>query len=316
MIKIAGDAIIVHNPDGSSEFFDMETLKVSLSSCLVDAEITEQWVLDDISLAIECALLSSKERSISWENINKLIIKTLIVLGFSNIAEVFMQQNNIIHPTAELSKEYIASILKKNISLSELNLVKVTDKIIDSLSILDIKFAKQELILELGKHYKQNFFQENNAQVAKKKFYKPNKSVLTIKKENLLIDIPKSLQYLIENNIIKLYGVSELFPSIRIKYDISKMIAFHKTPYPLTEMLIIPFFDDIAQVADIIINTTNKLYKTDSELPVFITVENVKHFAEVYLNSNWPGVEKACYELFLELIAIMKNNVVKLGIEE
>ena len=75
----------------------------------------------------------------SWENINKLIIKTLIVLGFSNIAEVFMQQNNIIHPTAELSKEYIASILKKNISLSELNLVKVTDKIIDSLSILDIK---------------------------------------------------------------------------------------------------------------------------------------------------------------------------------
>ena len=301
MIYLSSSALMVISNDGTKTAFDPDELQTKLINSCIVAGIKDFWVAEDISNAVESALSFQAENGITFSEseINSFILKILEDTGLPSVADNFKKNNKISNEVVKVSLNTIKTLFRSRFGLNEKDVLIVSEKVLTACEILKIKETQPQLIIELGRHYKNK---EIKAPEIKTFIYK-NKSdspwILT--NEHIESLLSPETSYFIENRLINLSGVSGLFPSIKIDIMLGVLAKMYQLEPVITELLLFPCYRQPADaVNEIIKNVTRELkikeiIPKNKDLPVYLRFPDIYRFSRKYLGASYPESEKFCW---------------------
>lgn len=315
MIKLADTSIMLTSSEGIISAFDPDRLQSRIIQSFLAAGITESYLADDISLAVEFSLRKSKrkEKVFTLSEINNSVVRILKDTGFPEIAAIYMRNNACSQVTIDLEFNTIKKLLQKRLGVNLNSIDDLAGKVISAAQQLNIKHAAPELFVELAKHYEiEEFASEDIEPVSLDAWEQDNRWLVSAK--SLEQELAVSARSLIDAKVIRLIGVSGMFPSIRIFFMINEFCRFHGLTGPLTEMVLVPYLFAAGKAIDNCVKTTDYLAaeQGQDDLPIFITIPDMSSFAAQMLDASWPAVEKDCREMVTPLCNSLSRPLFKL----
>jgi hypothetical protein len=319
MIKLSELVVMVANHDGTVIEFEAEQFQTEIIRSFLAAENNELWVAEDIVMAVEYALLAhdSDEKIFSLTEIESIIIGILEDAGFAEVAESYRRTHRQRHITFSPERNYLLQLLNRHAGLTGRNLEAVTDKVIVAGSKLHIDAAAPELFVELAKYYKSQLL--NKESPALEKLVLPTS---TERLRRISISIDKIKEQLNEasvsclnKNIIQLYSISSLFPAVRIAINMKKVAEHAALTPPVTELLLLPNFSEIANAVNDVVKVTEAVfheYTSGGDLPLYISVPDMAEFAEYWLEADWPECRPCCRDMMSFLEEMLERKPFKL----
>ena len=303
-------------PDGITSAFDPDRLQSRIIQSFLAAGITETYIADDISLAVEFSLQKSKrkEKIFTLSEVNNSVVRILKDTGFPEIAAIYLRNNACTQLTITPEFNTIKKLLQKHFGVNLSSIDELTGKVLSAVQQLNIKNAAPELFIELAKHYEtEEFASEDIEPVSLDSWEQDNRWL--VKAKTLEQELAISTRNLIDAKVIRLIGVSGMFPSIRIFFMINEFCRFHGLTGPLTEMVLMPYLFSAGKAIDNCISTTDRLAAEQAEqknLPIFISIPDMSSFASQMLDASWPEVEKDCREMVTPLCNSLSRPLFKL----
>ncbi len=316
MIKLADTSIMLTDSKGITSAFDPDRLQSRIIQSFLAAGITEAYLADDISLAVEFSLQKSKrkEKVFTISEINNSVVRVLKDTGFPEIAAIYLRNNICSKMTIDPEFNTIKRLLQKNLGESLNSIDELSGKVLSAAQQLNIKNATPNLFIELAKHYEnEDFASEDIEPVSLDSWAQDNRWLVSAK--TLQQELAVSARGLIDAKVIRLIGVSSMFPSIRIFFMINEFCRFHGLTGPLTEMVLIPYLFAAGKAIDNCIITTEHLALEQAgqkDLPIFLTIPDMSSFAVQMLDASWPEVEKDCQEMVTPLRNSLSRPLFKL----
>ena len=316
MIKLADTSIMLTTPDGITSAFDPDRLQSRIIQSFLAAGITETHIADDISLAVEFSLQKSKrkEKVFTLSEVNNSVVRILKDTGFPEIAAIYLRNNACSQLTITPEFNTIKKLLQKHFGINLSSIDELTGKVLSAVQQLNIKNAAPELFIELAKHYEtEEFASEDIEPVSLDSWEQDNRWLVSAK--TLEQELAISTRNLIDAKVIRLIGVSGMFPSIRIFFMINEFCRFHGLTGPLTEMVLMPYLFSAGKAIDNCITTTDRLADEQADqknLPIFLTIPDMSSFAVQMLDASWPEVEKDCREMVTPLCNSLSRPLFKL----
>jgi hypothetical protein len=313
MVKLTDDSIMLVSPSGETSVFDPERLQSRIIQSFLAAGINESYLADDISLAVEFSLRKSrrKEKIFTLSEINSSVVQILKDTGFPETAAIYMRNNACSRVTVDPDFNTLRKLLQKNMAVSAGLLDEICGKVVSAAQHLNIKSAAPELFVELARHYEtEEFAAEDIEPVCLESWEQDNHWLVSAKAVEQ--ELPFSVRSLIDAKVIRLLGVSRMFPSIRIFFMINEFCRFHGLRGPLTEMVLIPYLFAAGKAVDTCIRSAESLVETQAELPIFLTIPDMSSFAAQMLDASWPEVEKDCREMVTPLCNSLSRPLFKL----
>ena len=119
------------NSDGVTSAFDPERLQSRIIQSFLAAGITESYLADDISLAVEFSLQKSKrkEKIFTLSEINNSVVRILKDTGFPEIAAIFMRNNACSQLTITPEFNTIKQLLQKHFGVNLNSIDELTGKV-------------------------------------------------------------------------------------------------------------------------------------------------------------------------------------------
>ncbi len=310
MIKMSSSSIILENKDGTQESLDFSDLKELIVQSCLSSGVTDVWIADEIAQAIEYTLISinKTDKVFVLEDINELVIKVLNETGYSYVADEFINQN--IHDISKrsISKDNVLDILQKYLSIPDKSLHIIANNVTKSLDKLHIKTGNNALVIELANYYKQNLAKILPQKVAKRP-HDPSHYLLT--QDKIISNLQENTQLYVSNDILKIYGVSKLFPVTRISLSIVNFIQEFDIEKPVTELSLYPHLQILANQLNDIINITSK-FVNKNNIPFYLMVTDMSDFAENYMNAKWPNCINECNDIISFLESYLVKPIFKL----
>lgn len=315
MIKLANTSIMLTNSEGITSAFDPDRLQSRIIRSFLAAGISESYLADDISLAVEFSLRKSKrkEKHFTLSEINNTVVQILRDTGFHEIAAIYLADNACSRMTVDPEFNTIKKLLQKHLGAKLDSLDNLSGKVVSAAQQLNIKNAAPGLFVELAKHYEsEEYAGEDIEPVALDSWEQDNHWLVSAK--TLEQGLAVSARGLIDAKVIRLIGVSSMFPSIRIFFMVNEFCRFHGLAGPLTEMVLIPYLFSAGKAIDNCISTTGRLAAEAGreDLPIFLTIPDMSSFAAQMLDASWPEVEKDCREMVMPLCNSLSRPLFKL----
>jgi hypothetical protein len=311
MIKLCDSSIVLMAEDGSTKIFETEELQSRIIQSCISAGISDAWIAEDISLSIEYALSQSSEsehKVFTLSEVNSAVIKILKQIGYPEVAESFKMNNRNEERAFQTESQSIASLIERRLELQGDALSLISEEVYKACNKLEVTKAPSTLILELAKYYKGKLLSVDiNSVPVDGKNSNEKRSGFQPSKEVLINQIEEHSKAYIENNIIKVFGVSRLFPVIKIEMKILELVKSNGLKGPLTELCVMPSFHNLAGALNNIIYTAQSLYDSETHdhkkaLPIYLNIRDMSTFSEEYLSLSWPESENVCMDMlyFLE----------------
>ncbi|QSH42389.1 hypothetical protein P0136_03015 [Lentisphaerota bacterium ZTH] len=318
MIKLAESSLMLIDANGVMSNFDPERLQAKIIRCFLAAGIQEIYLAEDIALAVEFALEQSKrdEKVFALSEVNSTVVRILEDTGFPEAANVYTRGNSCSRVTFNSESETISKLIKKHLGLEGSSLDFLTGKVIEASSKLNIKNAPPTLFVELAKYYETEELPGNAIEPLPMETWEESKHWL-VKMEDLYKRLNAASRNLIDAKVLRLTGVSSMFPSIRIFFMINEFVNFHGLEGPLTEMILIPYLFSASKAISNCITTAQEMTIESSgniELPVFLNIPDMSNFATSCLQASWPECEKDCRDMVAPLCQSLSAPVFKLKI--
>ena len=316
MIKLADTSIMLTNPEGITSAFDPDRLQSRIIQSFLAAGISESYLADDISLAVEFSLQKSKrkEKVFTLSEINNSVVRILKDTGFPEIADIYLRNNACAQLSINPEFNTIKKLLQKSLGTNLDSIDNLSGKVLSAAQQLNIKNAAPELFVELAKHYEtEDFASEDIEPVSLDSWEHDNRWL--VKAKTLEQELSVIARSLIDAKVIRLIGVSGMFPSIRIFFMINEFCNFHDLTAPLTEMVLVPYLFSAGKAIDNCVTTTERLAAEQAgqeDLPIFITIPDMSSFAAQMLDASWPEVEKDCREMLNPLCNSLSRPLFKL----
>ncbi|MFA6716620.1 MAG: hypothetical protein WCS27_14665 [Victivallaceae bacterium] len=313
MVKLSDDSIMLISPSGETGVFDPERLQSRIIQSFLAAGVSESYLADDISLAVEFSLRKSrrKEKIFTLSEINNSVVQILKDTGFPETAAIYMRHNACSRVTVDPDFNTVRKLLRKNMAVSPELLDELCGKVVSAAQHLNIKSAAPELFIELAKHYEiEEFAAEDIEPVSLDSWEQDNHWLVSVK--TIEQELPVSARALIDAGALRLIGVSRMFPAIRIFFMINAFCRFHGLSGPVTEMVLIPYLFAAGKAIDSCITTAGSLAENRDELPIFLTIPDMSSFAAQMLDASWPEVEKNCREMVTPLCNSLSRPLFKL----
>lgn len=313
MVKLTDNPILLINPSGETSVFDPERLQSRIIQSFLAAGVSESCLADDISLAVEFSLRKSKrkEKIFTLSEVNNRVVQILKDTGFPETAAIYMRRNACSRVTLDPDFNTVRKLLQENMAVSAGLLDEISGKVVAAAQHLNIKSAAPELFVELARHYETEEFAAEDIETVCLDSWERDRHWL-VSAKTIEQELPVSARALIDAKVLRLIGVSRMFPSIRIFFMMNEFCRFHGLNGPLTEMVLIPYLFAAGKAVDSCITTTEELTESQGELPVFLTIPDMSSFAVQMLDASWPEVEKDCREMVMPLCNSLSRPVFKL----
>jgi hypothetical protein len=316
MIKLANTSIMLTNSEGLTSAFDFDNLQGRIIQSFLAAGISESYLSDNISLAVEFSLRKSKrkEKNFTLDEVNNTVVRILRDTGFPEIAAIYLSNNSCARMTVDPEFNTVKKVIQKYMGNNLNSLDELCGKVVSAAQHLNIKNASPGLFVELAKHYEmEEFASEDIEPVSLDSWEQDNHWLVSAK--TIEQELAVSVRGLIEAKVVRIIGVSSMFPSIRIFFMINEFCRFHGLVGPLTEMLLMPYLFSLGKAIDSCITCTERLASENSgqkDLPIFLTVPDMSSFAAQMLDASWPEVEKDCREMLMPLCNSLSQPLFKL----
>ena len=321
MIKISDNIVRIINPDGTEVEFELEELEGKIvRSCLAAGE-RNAWIAEDIALSVEYALSRSENQQhiFALSDVNALVIKVLQQIGFPEVAQAFKSENATAEVEVLVDYNTISDLLNRHLALNGQRLKQVASTVIRSAKMLNITKASPVFFVELGKVISKSSLASSRSLDVLKFLETEKFSSWALGKNEILTALNTDTLEIIEENIIKIVGVSNLFPAIKIDFTLVKMIEKFKLQSPLTEMALTANFPVIAEAIDDIVKTINSMVLEvnsnsewkDAPLPVYLNVVDMSQFAQEHLFYSWPQAAGDCREMIAFLEKMLSFSIFK-----
>lgn len=320
MIKLCDSSISLLAKDGSKKIFEAEELQSKIIHSCISAGINDSWIAEDISLSIEYALSQSsesEEKVFTLSEINIAVAKILEQIGYPEVAENFKLQNGNADLTFSTASKHVSDIVSKSLGLSGNDLSLISEEVHKACEKLEIGSAPSTLIFELAKYYKSKLMSVDIKSVpVKTKKAKDKLSGFQPSKDVLKSNIEDFSRAYIDSNILRVFGVSKLFPVIKIELKILELSKLNGLQAPLTELCVIPSFRGLSEALNNIIYTAQALYDSEcsgvkSALPVYINIRDISTFSDKYLELPWPESSDICMDMLSYLEEMLDFPIFK-----
>jgi hypothetical protein len=312
MIQLCNRAIFTLREDGSTDFFQSDLLQEKLELSCRAAGLNETWIAEDISLAVEFTLAElGNDKVFTNSEIDAIVIKVLQEAGLTAVATHYKHRQENPEPQISFTTETISEIVDRYLHPDEKDRADIISKVSDAGKKLLLTNASPTLILELAKHYMDD-------QTSRSSKETPLPASLhscpwLISRQNIEQKVSGTTAKMISDQIIKISGISRLFPAIRLEITFAKFAESSGLTAPVTDFILFSYLANLATALDDIIDTAKHLAtalpdKLESP-PIYLKFSDAPQFTEVWLSGNWEENKECFEELVAELKSLLKNEV-------
>jgi hypothetical protein len=316
MIKLAENSIMIIDSNGVMTSFEPERLQTKIIRCFLAAGIRESWLAEDIAMAVEFALEQNnrEDKIFALSEINSTVVRILEDTGFPEAANVYRRGNSCSQVTFNSEQATVSKLISKHLGANSDNLDFLTSKVLDATKKLNIKTAPPTLFVELAKYYETEELPSDGLKpIALQKWEQASPWLVDM--ENIYENLKPSTKNLVDARVIRLSGISRLFPSIKLFFMINEFVHYHDLEAPLTEMILIPYLYSAGQALEDCIQNSLQLFDKDvqeNRPPVFLTIPDMSGFAVEMLQASWPEAESDCRDMLTPLCQSLSTPLFKL----
>ena len=316
MIQLCGRILRIQKEDGTTDFFQSSELQRKLEQSCRAAGLQETWIAEDITLSIEHSLREiAGEKLFTAAEIDSIVLKVLREAGMGAVATHYQLQQNIPEKSLELTEENIGSIIVKFMQIPDSAVEALTAKTLNAGARLSITSASPTLILELARHYIEEV--EKTVAAAGEHCSAPynGTSPWFVSESEIRDSLSGETEILVGRGIIKFYGISRLFPSLKIEINLAKFAEFRGFTPPLAEFAFIPSVSILARSVDEVIKTAMNQIKSEGrpkdypEIPINIKFPDARKFTEKWLCGNLDDNRTCFEEIISELTALIESKI-------
>ena len=288
MIQLSSNTILVLYSDTTTEPLDTEEIRSRIFRACVSAGEMDSGIADDLSLAVEFALLSKEQRMIRAEELDQLIFVTLEDAGYPAIAVEFRRAAKAAPPDfLTVAEESVRLVLTQNLALEPKRLEKLIPRVLKSLELLGMEYASRNLILELGRQFRDTDFTASRQPIP---VGEPEKdSSIVLRKEEIVSKVSPETASLLRSGALRISHVSRLFSVLRIELSLTAFSELYGLEKPVTELAfwsisakLTQAIDELCRLADSVCLERGE--KDCTPLPLSLTVRDAASFAASYMN--------------------------------
>ncbi len=322
MIKSAEFPIFLLESNGERRPFDPVELQDALVRAFLGAGLRENcYLAEDIALAVEYAFDHSSRpgKVFSRAELNSAVVHILEDTGLADVAALFRQgAPGMLAVDCRTDRMTVGTVLAKFMTGSEAHLAFLTDKVTQAAATLRIESAAPSLLVELARYFETAAPPPTMlAPVlagSEDDFY-------SVEPDAVEPALAADTRELVRRGIIRLHGVSRLFPSVRLfcflRRFAAERSAIEQWQGPVTEMALAPLLFQLGDALERCRAATVQLYREtmgdpNAVLPVYLSIPDMSEFAEEYLEASHGKSEKLERELAQMLIEPMTVRIEKL----
>ena len=289
MIQLSSNTILILYSDTTTEPLDTEEIRSRIFRACVSAGEMDSWIADDLSLAVEFALLTKEQRMIRAEELDQLIFSTLEDAGYPAIAVEFQRAAKAAPPDfLSVTEESVRLVLTQNLALEPNRLEKLISRVLKSLELLGMEYASRNLILELGRQFRDTDFTASRPQIPSGM---PEKDAsIVLRKETLESKVSPDTASLLRSGTLRIFHVSRLFSVLRLELSLTAFSELNGLEKPVTELAfwsisakLTQAIDELCRIADAICLEYGE--QDCTPLPLSLTVRDAASFAGNYMNA-------------------------------
>jgi len=313
MIKLCSSSVVTVAEDGSTKVFEPEEIQAKLVKSFIAAGMRDTWIAEDIALSVEYSLgelASSKVFTI--QEIDSFVVKVLHEVGLPVIADIYSNIESKGLKTIPLSMDRISEVVSRFLGIEGEELFSTSEKVFKASNVLGIKEAFPSLVLELSKYYRHEHFKSVTKHIST---HPTNiaEGIWLVTENKILEQLPEKPCRMVADKIISFAGVSKLFPSVRIDINFVNFATKLAITPPVTELALIPFFDQLAEAVEEVITVTENLYnrtiKENNKLPVYLKFTDAILFSTEWLGGKWPEAAEYLEDLVTDLTDIIDRDL-------
>ena len=302
--------VMIREFEGDIVPFDPEILQTRLIGCFLAAGLRESVDLpQDIVLAVEYTLRNSprSEPVFGRGELERAVTRLLEEIGFPEVARLYRSgtgSDNEIYVTPE--KETLSQMLRGHIGVSGELFNKVIEKIIEGAAKLEISRAPAHLFLELARYYERELERESTRCSVERT------PEITISRSEINSFVPDTAKEMIAQGILRIDGVTTLFPCVHLFFRMEQFARCHKLTAPVTELEIVPLLYD----AGFVLAEVQKEIelRLDRPLPVILAVPDMFDFIAAWAAGDREKSGNLAAELGRVLCSSFARGVYKLNL--
>lgn len=290
--------------------FDGEVLQTRLIGCFLAAGLRESVDLpQDIVLAVEYTLRNAPRSELVFGRgeLERAVTRLLEEIGFPEVAKLYRSGSgteNELFVTPD--KETLSEMLRGHLGVGGELFSKVIGKVIEAAEKLEIQRAPAHLFLELARHYEREL-EKSSTRCAVERTPE-----LTISRSEILSMLPEEAKRLTDEGILRIDGVTTLFPCVHLFFSMERFAAMHGFTAPVTELEVEPFLYE----AGTVLAGIQKLMesKLNCALPVILGIPDMFDFISAYADGDRERSGNLASELGRVLCSSFSRGVYKLNL--
>lgn len=313
MIKLCSSSVITVAEDGATRVFEPEEIQEKLIRSFIAAGMRETWIAEDIALSVEYSLNDlASSKVFTVQEIDSFVVKVLHEIGLLAVAEHYSNIETKSLKTIPVSLDRISAVISRFLGMEGQELAKTAGKVLKACNTLGLKEAFPSLILELSKHYHHEHFSAVTSHISIG-CGKLAEGVWAVSAADILKRLPEESAKMVADKICSFSGISKLFPSIRIDINLANFAGNLAVDPPITELVMMPFFEELANGINQIIIEAEKLYRKEcgenDKLPLYLKFTDAMLFATEWLGGEWPETAQCLGEIVTNLTDLMGREV-------
>ena len=292
MIQISNTAIMIMKDDATRVPFESEEIQTRIIQACLSSGETSSWIAMDIALAVECALLSNRTRVIRENELDELVVRALEDSGYPHVAADFKRSASSMQTVSiPVTENEIRRVLETNLAVPEDRLNMIADHVEQALDAIGFGTVSPKLILELGREFRNSFGADQafpDIQIKTNPLKAGDESML-LKPRDFHDMGSVNLRDLLSGGSLRIFGVSRLFPAIRLEISFPAFADAMELSRPVSELALqsswgrlIAGIDEVCSRADHYCSAEE--IPVTLPLPLCLTFRGTVLFAEQYMN--------------------------------
>ena len=321
MIQLSNTSIMIFRADGSTIPFDVEEVQTRIIRACIAAGETESWIAGDISLSIEFALLSTKNRTIKESDLESMVVRALEDSGYPHVASDF-KRNAVTSALSDIpvNEKTVLATIAPTLSLPDEKLEIVAAKVMQALLGIGFETCSPRLMVELARHYRDRDQSSTPVLRLPSQPLKPGDDVMLLKPSDFHALASVNLKDLLTGGSLRIHGVSRLFAALKIDISLIRFADAMELSKPVSELALLSTWGRLVMAIDEICEKAEHFCRTEQEpvalpLPLCLTFRDADKFAVSRMNCPKAVTEECVHGLITDFTGGLRQKPFKINID-
>ncbi|MBE6398916.1 MAG: hypothetical protein E7041_02105 [Lentisphaerae bacterium] len=280
MVQTVEKRIYIRDTDGGVAPFDPNELQTRMIGAFLGAGLREEsYISEEIVLALEYTLLTSPRPDgiFTRSEIDTSIVRLLGNTGFPEVANTYRRTASEQVMRLSVSPEVLERLFVTHLGCSAERAAHIAGIVTDNMKTLQIPAASPHLLLELARHHERDLAAQDSLPLPEVRQRSPK---VTLSRDEITALLPPAAQQLVAAGVLRINGITTLFPSVRFFFFLTRFAELHRLGNPVTELEIMPLLYDAGNTLETARQAITGALETPEELPCCLALPDISDFQE------------------------------------